>query len=184
MAPALPAAGRVCARRAVALRRRQGWARAVCGAGFFLIWAGLPLASELPAGAAPPGRPWTQIGPPRALVAPCDQFDPASPAASARITLDAGDRMNRGGREGELRSFVETGSIGRVAVAVIGATPPGVVRHVSAIPEISRISPYFGERLKGIALDVAFAPGTDPVRVVLAVRQVCARHFYDTFLHY
>lgn len=145
----------------------------------------LALAGAMPLGAQPSGGAaivWTGIEPPPGLVAPCDQFDPLGPTASTRIALDSRDLVHRHG--GELRSFIETGSLGRVAVAVADASPSAIVLGISAIPEISRLSPYFGERLKGIALDVTVAAAGAPVRVVLDVRQVCARHFRSTFLYY
>ena len=83
-----------------------------------------------------------------------------------------------------MRSFIETDSLGKVDVAVVSASPPGSVLGVSAIPEVSRISPHFGERLKGIALDVALVSPAEPARVVLDLRQVCATHFRNTFLYY
>jgi hypothetical protein len=165
------------------MQPRRGWVKAVWGAGLLLVVGAVPLAAEVPE-TAPPGQPRTGFGAPAALLQPCDQYNPASPAGNARIALDSGDLVDRRGREREMRSFIETGSIGKVDVAVVSATPPGAVRTVSAIPEISRPSRYFGERLKGIALDVALAPGGAPVRVVLDVRQVCARDFRNTFLYY
>ena len=52
------------------------------------------------------------------------------------------------------------------------------------MPEISTISPYFGERLKGIKVAVSLTKTRQPVSVVLKLRQVCARHFRNTFLYY
>jgi hypothetical protein len=159
------------------------WLAAACGAGLLLLGGAPPLAAEPPA--MPPGTPWTGSGPPPGLIPPCDQYDPYGPAASMRITLDSRDLVHQDGRE--LRSFIATDSIGKVDAAVVAATPPGIVLGISATPEISRVSPYFGERLKGIALDVALAADaatSQPVRIVLDVRQVCARHFRDTFLYY
>jgi hypothetical protein len=157
------------------------WAERTCGAGFMLLAGTAPLSAQAPA-VPPVGIPWTGAGPPPGRVAPCDQYDPLSPAPSARIALDSRDLVHR--NDGELRGFIETDSIGKVDVAVVSAAPPGAVLGVSAVPEISRLSPYFGERLKGIALEVALASSIDPVRVVLDVRQVCARHFRNTFLYY
>lgn len=155
-----------------------------CGAVFLSLFGGLPLAAQSPQ--AP--LPWTGIGPPPGLVPPCDQYDPYSPVGSARITLDSHDLVHRGGgggRGGEMRSFIETGSLGRVDFVVVRATPADAVAGISAVPEISRISPYFGERLKGIALDVALVSVEDKrAEVVLDLRQVCAWHFRNTFLHY
>src|SRR6267378_2216901 len=44
--------------------------------------------------------------------APCDEYDPGGPSRSARITLNSGDFVDQ--RRDEMRSFVATGSIGRV----------------------------------------------------------------------
>jgi hypothetical protein len=163
------------------MRPRRRWAAAVCGIGLFVLAGGRNSPAQ-PPGMPPSEPPWTRIGPPPGLVARCDQGNPFSPARSTRITLDSRDLVGRQGRE--LRSFVATGSLGRADVAILGATPEGVVLGVSAIPEISRMSRYFGERLKGIALDVALAANPGPVQVVLELRQVCARGFRNTFLYY
>jgi hypothetical protein len=157
------------------------WAERACGAQLVLLASTLPLVAQPPA-AAPAAMPWTGSGPPPGLVAPCDQYDPSGPVQSTRIVLDSRDLVHLGG--GELRSFIETDSLGRAEVALVSAAPPGAVLGVSAVPEISRASPYFGERLKGIALDVALAATAMPVRIVLDLRQVCARHFRSTFLYY
>jgi hypothetical protein len=162
------------------MRRWPRWIGAACCAAFVLVVAAMPLAAEPPA--MPPGQPWTGSGVPPGLVAPCDQYDPFGPARSTRIALDSRDFVHQDGSE--MRSFIDTGSIGKVDVAVVAATPPGIVRGISAVPEISRMSPYFGERLKGVALDVALATTGQPVQIVLDLRQVCATHFSDTFLYY
>ncbi len=117
-----------------------------------------------------------------ASAAPCDEYDPAGPSRSAQIRLDAGDLVDE--RGDELRSFVATGSIGRVVVAVVSSSPRGAVRAVSAVPEISRSSPHHGEQLKGISVAVSLVGGRRPVAVVLDLRQVCAQHFHNTFLYY
>src|SRR3977135_3262837 len=75
--------------------------------------------------------------------APCDQFDPTGPARSTQITLNSGDFLDE--HRDEMRSFIATGSVGRVDVSVWSATPGGIVRGVSATPEVSRFSPYYGE---------------------------------------
>lgn len=117
-----------------------------------------------------------------AIAAPCDQFDPAAPAGSAQIVLDSSDFVDPNGDE--LRSFIDTGSVGRVDVTVVRSTPPGAVRTVSAVPEVSRFSPYYGESLKGIAVAVTLRTHGRPARVVLDLRQVCAKRFVNTFLYY
>lgn len=114
--------------------------------------------------------------------APCDEYDPAGPAAAARITLDSSDFVDE--VRDELRTFVATDSIGKVDVAIMAESPSGAVLGVSAVPGVSRFSPYYGEALKGIAIVVAMAPGPRPARVVLDLRQVCAKTFRNTFLYY
>ena len=113
---------------------------------------------------------------------PCDEFDPFGPTRSAQIRLDAGDLLDEDGTE--MRSFIATDSIGRVDVAVVGSVPGDAVRAVSAVPEISMFSPHYGEQLKGIHVAVSLAGGRQPVSVVLDLRQVCAKHFRNTFLYY
>jgi hypothetical protein len=112
----------------------------------------------------------------------CDEYDPAGPMGRASLALSANDFTDDS--RDELRTFVETDSIGRVDVAVISASPPGTVLDFSAGPTVSRFSPYYGEELKGIAVAVRVAAGRRPVRVVLDLRQVCAKRFRDTFLYY
>ena len=112
----------------------------------------------------------------------CDEYNPTAPAGAARVTLTANDFTDDS--RDELRSFVETDSIGRVDVAVISASPPGIVLDFAATPTVSRFSPYYGEELKGIAVAVRVTPGRRPARVVLDVRQVCAKGFRNTFLYY
>lgn len=148
---------------------KPAWAKpagAAVGAILFLAAGAGPVSADRPAIFGPP----------------CDQYDPAAPVGSARITLNASDFVrSRGDR---MRSFIETGSIGKADVTVVGATPPGAVLALSAVPEISRLQPGYGEELRGIAVAVALAPSRRPVRVVLDVRQVCAHHFRNTFLYY
>ena len=116
------------------------------------------------------------------LAAPCDQFDPAGPAASTQITLDASDFIDES--RDELRSFIATGSLGPADVSLVAATPPGIVRSVSAVALRSRYSPHYGEELKGVAVAVALRPGAGPAKIVLRLRQVCAAYFRNTFLYY
>lgn len=112
----------------------------------------------------------------------CDEYDPYGPMRSAQITLDAGDFVDADGTE--MRSFIATDSIGKVDVAVVGSRPHGTVVAVSAVPEISVFSPYYGEQLKGIHVAVSLASAGRPVSVVLSVQQVCAKYFRNTFLYY
>jgi hypothetical protein len=135
------------------------WAGAACGAGLFILCCPAVLSA-----------------------APCDQFDPAGPARSARITLNASDFVDE--RRDEMRSFVATGSLGRVDVSVVSATPRGIVRGLSATPEISRFSPLYGEELKGVAIAVALNSRGGPATVTLSLRQVCAEYFRNTILYY
>jgi hypothetical protein len=112
----------------------------------------------------------------------CDEYDPFGPSRSATVKLGPGDFLTQD--KEELRSFVATGSIGKVQVSVISSTPAGIVSGVSAVPEISMLSPHYGEQLKGINIAVTVAPSRRPVSVVLNLRQVCAKHFRNTFLYY
>lgn len=112
----------------------------------------------------------------------CDEYDPAGPLGRARLMLTANDFTDDS--RDELRTFVETDSIGRVDVMVVSASPPATVLDFSALPTVSRFSPYYGEELKGIAVAVRVTPSRRPVRVVLDLRQVCAKRFRDTFLYY
>jgi hypothetical protein len=120
-----------------------------------------------------------------ALAGPlCDEYNPYAPARTGEITLDASDFADEDGTE--ILSFVETKSIGKVDVAIVRAIPARSVRAVSAVPEISTMSPYHGERLKGIKIAVSLTKTKTgrPVSVVLKLRQVCAKHFRNTFLYY
>ena len=113
--------------------------------------------------------------------APCDQFDPGGPARTAQITLNSSDFVDE--RRDDMRSFIATGSLGKVDVSVRSATPGGIVRDVSAAPEVSRFSPLYGEQLKGIAVAVSLNRGGGPAVVVLNLRQVCAEYFRRTVLY-
>jgi hypothetical protein len=112
----------------------------------------------------------------------CDEYNPFGPARIGEITLNATDFADEDGTE--ILSFVETESIGKVDVEIVRATPARIVQAVSAMPEISTISPYHGERLKGIKIAVSLKKAKQPVSIVLKLRQVCARHFRNTFLYY
>jgi len=114
--------------------------------------------------------------------APCDQFDPKSPAQSARMTLNSSDFVDE--RQDEMKSFIATGSLGKVAVSVVSSTPGGIVNGVSATPEVSRFSPLYGEQLKGIAIAVSLRNRAGPATVILNLRQVCAEYFRHTVLYY
>ena len=114
--------------------------------------------------------------------ASCDDYNASGPALTARITLTAGDAIDESGSE--LRSFIATGSLGRVDATVVSSNPSGIVRAVSAAPEVSRFSPRYGERLKGIAVAVSLRSNAHPVTVAVTLRQVCAQYFRNTFLYY
>jgi hypothetical protein len=114
--------------------------------------------------------------------APCDQFNPLSPARSAQITLNSSDFVDE--RRDEMRSFIATGSLGKADVSVASSTPPGIVRGVSATAELSRFSPLYGEELKGVAITVSLKSTAGPTTVILNLRQVCAEHFRSTVLYY
>ena len=115
--------------------------------------------------------------------APCDEFNPFGPARTAHITLDGTEILDIDNSD-EMLSFVETGSLGRVDVSVLSSMPHGVVRHISAVPHVSRLTREAGEHLKGVELALSLNGAARHARVVLSVRQVCARHFRHTFLHY
>jgi hypothetical protein len=140
---------------------RRGWRSAgmVCGAGLLFLCCPAVLSA-----------------------APCDQFNPSGPARSAHITLNSTDFVDE--RRDEMRSFIATGSLGRADVSVVSSTPGGIVRGISATPELSRFSPLYGEQLKGIAITVSLRSGAERATVVLDLRQVCAEHFRNTVLYY
>jgi hypothetical protein len=112
----------------------------------------------------------------------CDEYDPAGPMGMAQIALGPRDYVDP--RGDEIRSFIETGSIGRVTVDVGGSSSRDIISSVSAMPAISRFSPYYGEELKGIEVIVTLSPRARGARVLLNLRQVCAERFRNTFLYY
>lgn len=140
-------------------------ALAACGAAAWLITAST-------------AAPFAEL--PEALF--CDEHNPFAPARTGEITLDSSDFADADGTV--ILGFVETASVGRVDVEIVRASPARVVRAVSAVPDISMLSPYFGERLKGIRIAVSLEKTRQPVSVVVKLRQVCARHFRNTFLYY
>jgi hypothetical protein len=101
---------------------------------------------------------------------------------STVITLGAADFSNPDGTE--MRSFVDTGSLGAVDANLVSARPRDVVRSVTAVPARSRLSPYFGEDLKGIAVTVALSKSKVAPVVRLRLRQDCAKYLRNTFLYY
>ncbi|MBV9862598.1 MAG: hypothetical protein JO267_10670 [Alphaproteobacteria bacterium] len=112
----------------------------------------------------------------------CDEGNPASPARTTRLTLGPRDLVEQGGTE--LRTFVDTGSLGVVQAWVVSAGARSGVRTLAASPETSRYSTLYGEGLKGVALTVSLLSPTNAPRVTIELRQVCARYFRDTFLYY
>ena len=152
------------------MRREWKSALAACGAAAWLVAASAEgMSAEMPAAAVT-----------EALL--CDEYHPFAPARTGEIILNSSDFANADGTV--ILSFVETDSIGNVDVEIVRATPARVVRAISAVPEISAMSPYHGERLKGIKVAVSLQKTKRPVSVVLKLRQVCARHFRNTFLYY
>jgi len=113
---------------------------------------------------------------------PCDEADPFGPADTTRITLSTADFVDEVGDE--LRTFIATDSLGRVDFAVVSARPGAIVRSISAVPEVSRLSRNYGEELKGIAVTVSLASRRRPATVTVSLRQVCARYFRNSFLYY
>ena len=118
---------------------------------------------------------------PSFAAAPCDEFNPVGPARSIVVALTPTDFVDE--ERDEMRSFVETGSLGTVHASIVSSVPLSVVHGFFATPEVSRFSPYYGEALKGIAVGVTFQPTRRPVRVVVRLRQVCARFFRNSFLY-
>jgi hypothetical protein len=115
-----------------------------------------------------------------ASAADCDENDPNGPVRSGQVTLTASDLIDEA--RAELRTFVVTGSLGKVEAAIVAATPPAIANGVTAVPRLSRLSPGYGEQLKGIVV-VAPLKGADrSVRIVVRLRQVCAQYFRDSFL--
>src|SRR5947209_6225976 len=84
--------------------------------------------------------------PSAASAADCDENDPNGPARSGQITLTASDLADEA--RAELRTFVVTGSLGKVEAAIVAATPPAIANGVTAVPRLSRLSPGYGEQLK------------------------------------
>ena len=112
----------------------------------------------------------------------CNPEAVGSPVASAEIALGSADRYDE--VDDQLRSFVETGSLGPVEANLISAAPRGAVLAVSAHPALSRFSRYYGEQLHGIDIVVALAAGYRSAQVRVRVSQVCARHFRNTYLYF
>jgi hypothetical protein len=101
---------------------------------------------------------------------------------SAEITLTATDFFDPYGEE--MRTFVDTGSLGAVEALVISATPPDIVRSLTAVPARSLLSPYFGEDLKGINVTVSLYQSRIRPVVRIRLQQDCAKYLRNTFLYY
>jgi len=111
----------------------------------------------------------------------CDENNPASPAGSSQVTLDTSDFTNEA--RDDMRSFIATGSLGQVTANIVAVTPPGIVQSLTATPQISQLSPNYGEQLKGIDIHVALNRGNRSAVISISLRQVCARYFRNTFLY-
>jgi len=118
---------------------------------------------------------------PSLAASPC-AGDGRTGARSADITLTAADFFDPDGEE--MRTFVDTGSLGTVDARLISATPPDIVRWLAAIPARSRLSPYFGEDLKGIDVTVLLRRSKISPIVRIRLRQDCAKYLRNTFLYY
>jgi hypothetical protein len=117
-----------------------------------------------------------------AAYADCDEYDPAASTRSATIVLRSPDKFDDQGEE--LRTFVETGSLGSVRADLVSSNAKMKIRYFFANPVISRYSRDYGEQLKGIAVEVIVEPTKRPFSVSLRLHQVCARHFRNSFLSY
>ena len=142
------------------MQRWTGAAGTICGAWLMLLCGAAPVSAA----------------------APCDEYDPAAPSRSIHVRMSTSDYLDE--ERDEMRTFVATDSIGAVTAALVSANPRGIVRAVSAVPGISRVSPYYGEELKGIAVTVLLEPRARPASVTVNLRQVCAHYFRNTFLYY
>jgi hypothetical protein len=101
---------------------------------------------------------------------------------STEIILTRADFFDADGDE--MRTFVDTGSLGMVDAALVSARPRDIVRSFTAIPARSRLSPYFGEDLKGVNVTVSLYRSRIPPVVRIRIRQDCAKYMRNTFLYY
>lgn len=115
-----------------------------------------------------------------ASAADCDENDPNGPMRSGQITLTANDRVDE--VRAELRTFVVTGSLGKVEAAIVAATPAGIAAGINARPHLSRLSPGYGEQLKGVVVAAPLNGADRSAKIVVRLRQVCAQYFRDSFL--
>jgi hypothetical protein len=112
----------------------------------------------------------------------CGEDTVGPTARSIDVTLTRADFFDLDGEE--MRTFVDTGSLGTVDAQLLSATPRDIVRSVTAIPARSRLSPYFGEDLKGINVTVLLYKSRTPPVVYIRLQQDCATHMRNTFLYY
>ena len=110
----------------------------------------------------------------------CDESDPNAPMRSGQVTLTASDLVDEA--RAELRTFVVTGSLGRVEATIVAATPAGIAGSVRAAPHLSRLSSGYGEQLKGVVVAVPLNRADRTTRIVVGLHQVCAEYFRDSFL--
>ena len=103
-------------------------------------------------------------------------------ARSAEITLTRADFFDPDGQE--MRTFVDTGSLGTVDATLLSSRPRDIVRSLTAVPARSRLSPYFGEDLKGINVTVSLYKSRIPPVVHIRLQQDCAKYMRNTFLYY
>jgi hypothetical protein len=101
---------------------------------------------------------------------------------SAVVTLTAADFYDPYGQE--MRTFVDTGSLGAVTAELVSARPREIVRSFTAVAARSRLSPYFGEDLKGISVTVSLYRSRIPPVIRLRLTQDCAKYLRNTFLYY
>lgn len=112
----------------------------------------------------------------------CDEYNPAAPVLSSTIVLRISDAFDE--QRKELRTFIETGSLGSVRAELISFGKKTSIQSFFATPVISRYSENYGEQLKGIAVGVVLEPAKRPASVSIRLHQVCATHFRNSFLSY
>jgi hypothetical protein len=118
-----------------------------------------------------------------AAYAGCDEYNPAAPMPSTTIVVSTADAFDE--KREELRTFVETGSLGSARAELVSLNPKTRIRYVFVSPVISRYSQYYGEQLKGIAVEIMMLePVKQPVSVFIRLHQVCAQYFRSSFLSY
>lgn len=111
----------------------------------------------------------------------CDEYNPLSPARTAQVALTATDSL--GESANELRTFVETGSLGKVDISLVRSSYRGPVQRILAVPHVSRHSANYGEELKGVEISAALSRPVGGARILVELRQVCAQYFHNSFLY-